>query len=104
MNFYAGTLLLSLFLASSTLVSSLQNGFTTVVEPRKRDCFYERVDANTTLELEYQVRLVKLVMCKHAGKICSITQLLRTVLFIDLIFKSLAGTLKFADLKHCLLR
>ena len=39
------------------LSSAMTNGFTTVVEAGKVNCFYENVDANTTLDVEYQVSL-----------------------------------------------
>ena len=36
--------------------SALANGFTTVVDPGKTNCFYDELDPNKTLEIEYQVR------------------------------------------------
>ena len=38
------------------LSSAMTNGFTTVVEAGKVNCFYENIDSNKTLEIEYQVR------------------------------------------------
>ena len=35
---------------------AMTNGFTTVVEAGKVNCFYDDVDSNRTLEIEYQVR------------------------------------------------
>lgn len=35
--------------------SALANGFTTVVDPGKTNCFYDELDPNKTLEIEYQV-------------------------------------------------
>lgn len=37
------------------LSSAMTNGFTTVVEAGKVNCFYENIDSNKTLEIEYQV-------------------------------------------------
>ena len=35
---------------------AMLNGFTTVVEAGKANCFYEDISDNKTLEIEYQVR------------------------------------------------
>lgn len=35
---------------------AMLNGFTTVVEAGKANCFYENISDNKTLEIEYQVR------------------------------------------------
>ncbi|KAL9979822.1 hypothetical protein ACROYT_G017539 [Oculina patagonica] len=51
-------ILLSIFLQWLILLPvsrAMLNGFTTVVEAGKVNCFYENIDNNRTLEMEYQV-------------------------------------------------
>lgn len=37
--------------------SAMINGFTTVVQAGRVNCFYEKIDTNKSLEIEYQVRM-----------------------------------------------
>ena len=39
--------------------SALSNGFTIVVEPGSRECFYEELVRNQTMDVEYQVSLLR---------------------------------------------
>ena len=39
---------------------AMLNGFTTIVEAGKVNCFYENMEVNKTLEMEYQVRVMNL--------------------------------------------
>lgn len=43
---------------------AMTNGFTTVVEAGKVNCFFDNVDPNKTLEIEYQVRCHFSCLCK----------------------------------------
>lgn len=40
------------------LSQAMLNGFTTIVEAGKVNCFYENMEVNKTLEMEYQVRVM----------------------------------------------
>lgn len=40
------------------------NGFTTVVQAGRVNCFYEKIDTNKSLEIEYQVRMSWLMTVK----------------------------------------
>lgn len=42
------------------LSQAMLNGFTTIVEAGKVNCFYENMEVNKTLEMEYQVRVMNL--------------------------------------------
>lgn len=42
------------------LSHAMLNGFTTIVEAGKVNCFYENMEVNKTLEMEYQVRVMNL--------------------------------------------
>ena len=55
----ASCISLSIFLQWLILLPmsrAMMNGFTTVVEAGKANCFYENISDNKTLEIEYQVR------------------------------------------------
>ena len=55
----ASCISLSIFLQWLILLPmsrAMMNGFTTVVEAGKVNCFYENISDNKTLEIEYQVR------------------------------------------------
>lgn len=41
---------------------AMLNGFTTVIEAGKVNCFYENISDNKTLEIEYQVRQIFIEM------------------------------------------
>ena len=40
------------------------NGFTTVVQAGRVNCFYEKIDTNKSLDIEYQVRMSWLMTVK----------------------------------------
>lgn len=48
------------WLTSLPLSQAMLNGFTTIVEAGKVNCFYENMEVNKTLEMEYQVRVMNL--------------------------------------------
>ena len=57
-------LMMSIFLQWVILLPvsrAMLNGFTTVVEAGKVNCFYENIEVNKTLEMEYQVRVLMYV-------------------------------------------
>lgn len=59
MRFQASRIFLGILLQWLILLPmsrAMLNGFTTVVEAGKVNCFYENVNDNKTLEIEYQVR------------------------------------------------
>lgn len=54
-------ILFGIFVQWLTLLPMSQamlNGFTTIVEAGKVNCFYENMEVNKTLEMEYQVRVM----------------------------------------------
>lgn len=56
-------ILFGIFVQWLTLLPMSQamlNGFTTIVEAGKVNCFYENMEVNKTLEMEYQVRVMNL--------------------------------------------
>lgn len=56
-------ILFSIFVQWLTLLplsQAMLNGFTTIVEAGKVNCFYENMEVNKTLEMEYQVRVMNL--------------------------------------------
>ena len=59
MRLQASRIFLGIFLQWLILLPmsrAMLNGFTTVIEAGKVNCFYENISDNKTLEIEYQVR------------------------------------------------
>lgn len=44
-----------LLLSCSITMSSMESGFTFLLAPRQRECFFETLSVNMSLDLEYQV-------------------------------------------------
>ena len=57
---------------------AMMNGFTTVVEAGKVNCFYENISDNKTLEIEYQVRHCVFVILRR----CLHTHILTTRIYL----------------------
>lgn len=90
-------ILLSIFLQWLILLPvsrAMLNGFTTVVEAGKVNCFYENIDSNRTLEMEYQVRVVFYI---HYSVQCC-TSMMRVLSSLKLIyFRSAVQTTTVCD-------